>query len=166
VVAEPVARNTAAAIGAAAARFRAEGGDAAFAVMPADHAIEDTAAFRADLERGFGLAEREKVLVTFGIRPNGPDPNFGYIRRGERIADRLHRVGAFTEKPDRARAAAWIATGDYAWNSGIFVWRVATFLGALTAGRPALAAPLVALDASGSDADFERALDRVFPSLE
>jgi mannose-1-phosphate guanylyltransferase len=77
VAGEPVARNTAAAIGAAAAWAVAHGGDPAMAVLPADHLILDEAAFAADFERAFAVAERDRVLLTFGIRPTSPEPGFG-----------------------------------------------------------------------------------------
>lgn len=162
VLGEPVGRNTAAAIGAVAHLI---GEDHAFAVMPADHLIERRDAFAADLERGFAVAEREAVLVTFGIRPLGPETNFGYLRRGAPLGERLFRVAEFCEKPDRARAEEYLRRGAFAWNSGIFVWRAGVFLAALEAGRPAVAealAPLRGVAAGG----FERALERVFPGVE
>ncbi len=166
VVGEPVARNTAAAIGAAAAWFAGRGGDPAFAVLPADHAIDDVEAFRADLDRAFGIAEHDAVLLTFGIKPTTPETGFGYLKRGEALGERLHRVAAFTEKPDRARAARWVASGDYFWNSGIFVWRASTLLNALEASKPEMAAPLRTLSEASDAAAFERGLERVFPALE
>lgn len=164
VMGEPVARNTGPAIGAAAALFAGEAPGASMAVMPADHVIEDLSAFRADLEHAFQVAERDRVLVTFGIRPTGPDTNFGYIRVGTPLAGRLRRVAAFAEKPDRARAEAWVAGGEHLWNSGLFVWRADVLLDALEATRPALAAPLRSL-AGGADG-FERRMESVFPGLE
>jgi mannose-1-phosphate guanylyltransferase len=164
VLAEPLARNTAPAIAAAAGQFVPE--SSAFAVLPADHAIDDVEAFVQDLVLAFETAERDDVLVTFGIRPSNPDTNFGYIRRGARVAERVHRVAQFTEKPDRARAEAWLATGDYAWNSGIFVWRAAPFFDALATGRPALARALRGFSAGGGADAFEARLARVFPDLE
>lgn len=166
VIGEPVGRNTAPAIGAAAVLFSAEHADASFAVLPSDHQIDDVDGFATDLERAFTVAEREPVLLTFGIPAAEPDTNFGYLRRGARVADRLFRVAAFTEKPDAARAAAWLATGEYSWNSGMFVWRARTFLDALEAGRPDLARPLRGLRWEGGDAGFSRALEAVFPGLE
>lgn len=166
VAGEPVMRNTAGAIGAAAAWFSAQGGDPAFAVFPADHAIDDAAAFNADLARAFEVAEREPVLVTFGIRPASPDTNFGYIRCGARVAERLFRVAQFTEKPDRQRAEEWVAGGQHLWNSGIFVWRCSVFMNALAATRPALAAPLARLARPGDERAFEAGLAEVFPGIE
>ena len=162
VLGEPVARNTAAAIGAGAHLI---GGNHAFAVLYADHLIEDAAAFHADLERGFEVAEREEVLVIFGVPPAGPDTNFGYIRRGARVADGLHRVAQFTEKPDLARAQAWVAGGEHLWNAGIFVWRAGVFLKALEVARPALARALAPLRGVPAK-EFEAALGRVFPAAE
>lgn len=166
VVGEPVGRNTAPAIGAAAAWFRSRGGGA-FVVLPSDHLIDDVDAFVADADRACAAAERDRVLLTFGIPATGPDTNFGYIERGEAVAPGLHRVARFTEKPDRARAEQWVAGGRHLWNSGMFVWRPDVFLDALERSRPALAAPLRGLAAAaGEPRGFERALDGVFPGLE
>ena len=166
VIGEPVGRNTAPAIGAAAVLFAAEQADATFAVLPSDHAIDDVDAFAADFERAFAAAEREPVLLTFAIPATAAETNFGYLKRGARVADRLFRVAAFTEKPDAARAEAWLASGDYAWNSGMFAWRARTFLDALEAGRPEIARPLRSMRWEGGDAGFVRALNAVFPGLE
>jgi mannose-1-phosphate guanylyltransferase len=166
VLGEPVARNTAPAIGAAAIWFAAQAEDPVFAVLPADHAIDDVATFRADLSLGLDLAEREPVLVTFAIQPAAPEPSLGYLRRGARTADRVYRVRQFTEKPERAVAARWIGTGEYYWNSGIFAWRCSTLLEGLESARPALARPLRELSAKGSLDDFAAELERVFPGLE
>jgi mannose-1-phosphate guanylyltransferase len=164
VVGEPVMRNTAPAIAAAAAFFE---DDAAFAVLPSDHAIDDEDAFAADMARALGVASRDGVLVTFGIRPTAADTNFGYVRRGVKLAPGLHRVAQFTEKPDLERATAWVASGEYAWNSGMFVWTRHAFMGALAAGRPAIAAALTPLRfAAGQERAFEQALRDVFPALE
>jgi mannose-1-phosphate guanylyltransferase len=166
VLSEPAPRNTAAAIGAAAALFHTHSADPVFAVLPADHAIDDTRGFVADLERAFDLAEREPALITFGIRPAGPETNFGYMLRGERRGEGVYRVARFTEKPDRARAAEWVAGGQHMWNSGVFVWRCSTFFAALGTSRPDLAEPLKKLRWRGSDDDFEGQLDAVFPGLD
>jgi mannose-1-phosphate guanylyltransferase len=164
VVGEPVMRNTAPAIGAASAFFE---DDAPFAVLPSDHAIDDEDAFAADFTRAVDIARRERVLVTFGIPATAPETSFGYVRRGVRLAEGLHRVAQFTEKPDHARAAAWVASGEYVWNSGMFVWTRRTFLDALEAGRPALARALRPLRfKAGEERAFEQALRETFPSLE
>ena len=164
VVGEPVMRNTAPAIAAAAAFFE---DDTPFAVLPSDHAIDDEDAFAADFARAMDLARRDRVLVTFGIKATVPETNFGYVRRGAKLGERLHRVAQFTEKPDLERATAWVASGEYAWNSGMFVWTRRTFLDALEAGRPAIARALRPLRfGPGQEREFEQALRDVFPALE
>jgi len=164
VVGEPVGRNTAPAIAAAAAFFD----DATvFAVLPSDHAIDDGDAFKADFERAFSVAKREPLLVTFGIPPAGAETSFGYLKRGARLADRLYRVAQFTEKPDLARATAWVTSGEYTWNSGMFVWGKRTFMNALAAGRPAIAEQLGALRfRAGEERAFEAAIAERFPAVE
>jgi mannose-1-phosphate guanylyltransferase len=166
VIGEPVGRNTAPAIGAAAVWFAALSPDSSFAVLPSDHAIDHVDDFTADLDRAFGFAEREAALVTFGIPPTGPDTNFGYVKRGQRSGERLYRVAQFTEKPDRATAESYLATGLYSWNSGMFVWRSRVFLDALEASRPALAAPLRALAKDTRGPGFDGHWDEAFPLLE
>ena len=164
VVGEPMGRNTAPAIAAAAAFF---GERDAFVVLPSDHAIDDEAAFTADLDRAFTLAARDAVLVTFGVKPGGPDTNFGYIQRGTKIADRVHRVARFTEKPDLERARQYVASGDYLWNTGIFVWGRHTFMQALAAGRPAIANAFAGLSfAPRATREFEAMLAERFPDVE
>lgn len=165
VLGEPAPRNTAPAIGLAAGLFHATSQEASFAVLPADHAVDDEGAFVADLTRGFKVAEKEAVLVTFGVRPSTPEPNFGYIRPGTQIADRLSRVAAFTEKPERAVAERYVNQG-YLWNTGIFVWRARVFLDALRAARPVLAATLAPLGESMDDAEWERRMTERFPACE
>jgi len=159
VIGEPVGRSTAPAIAAAAALVPR---DATFAVFHADALIDDTDAFAADVARAFELAEREPKIVIVGIRPSRVDPGFGFIHRGDRIAERLNRVAAFKEKPDRATAETWTGTGEYLWNAGMFVWQRAVFMDALAVGRPTLAAVFRDLTA----ADLPRTLAEVFAGVE
>jgi mannose-1-phosphate guanylyltransferase len=161
VLGEPMMRNTAPAIAAAAAAFEA---GMTFAVMPADHAIDDEAAFTADLARAATVAARDGVLVTFGIRPGHAETNFGYIHRGAKLAEGLHRVSQFKEKPDRATAESWFASGEYLWNSGIFVWKKETFFAALSVKHPDIAA-LAGFAWTGGDGAFGPALRPRFEPL-
>lgn len=163
VFGEPVGRNTAPAIAAAATLVEREAPGAAFAVLPADAAIDDRAAFAADLDQALTVAERERVLLTLGVRPTRPETGFGYIQRGARLAERLFRVAAFTEKPSRERVEAFLKDGQYYWNAGIFAWRAEVFLEALSASRPALAAAIRPLAAA---IDFSSGLARVLPDCE
>lgn len=133
IVLEPVARNTAPAIALAA--LAAPDPKAPLLVMPSDHAIDDVPAFMAAVERALPLVE-QGWLITFGIAPDGPETGYGYIKVGETIADGVHAVDRFVEKPDRDRAEAMLATGDHAWNGGIFLFRADMFLGALSVHAP------------------------------
>jgi mannose-1-phosphate guanylyltransferase/mannose-6-phosphate isomerase len=160
---EPMARNTAPAIAAAMAYLPDV---TTWAVLPADHLIDDVDAFARDLGRGFDLAARDPVLVTIGVSPTGPETNFGYIERGARLADGVHRVARFKEKPERALAEQWAADGRHRWNAGIFVWRRSVFMDALEAGRPELARVFRGFAPAGGAAGWTRRLAEVYPAVE
>lgn len=134
VILEPAARNTAPAIALAALALAP---DALMLVMPSDHVIADVAAFRRAIVAAAPLAA-DGWLVTFGIEPDGPETGYGYIERGECIADGLFRVSRFVEKPDLATAQAYVSTGNYSWNAGIFLFRAGAYLDALAAHAPGM----------------------------
>ncbi len=169
VLIEPVGRNTAPCVGLSAAVIARQDPEAVMAVLPADHAIQPVAEFQRALRAGAAAAEQPGAFVTFGITPTWPATGYGYIRRAarERVIEGLEcfRVAGFTEKPDAARAAQFLATGEYLWNSGIFVWRAATVLDAVRAHLPALHAGLQEIMARAGAADFQSAVDRVYPGL-
>jgi len=132
---EPVARNTAAAIGVAALRYRLEGIDPVMVVLPSDHLIQDVPAFQAALAVAIEAAAQGK-LVTFGIEPTMPETGFGYI---EALGDaQVVPVASFREKPDLETAKAFVASGHYYWNSGMFVWKASTILAEIGKTRPRL----------------------------
>jgi mannose-1-phosphate guanylyltransferase/mannose-1-phosphate guanylyltransferase/mannose-6-phosphate isomerase len=135
LILEPVARNTAPAIALAA---HALDPAALMLVMPSDHVIADTAAFRAAIEAAAPLVE-QGWLATFGITPDAPETGYGYIRAGEAIGAGIHKVDRFVEKPDRATAERYLAEGRYAWNGGIFLFRADAFLAAIEHHAPAIA---------------------------
>ena len=135
IIVEPAARNTAAAIALAALRLPA---DAVMLVCPSDHHIADTGAFARAAHAAAALA-REGWLVSFGIEAKSPETGFGYLRRGEPIGEGGYRVARFVEKPDLDTARSFLAEGIYAWNGGIFAFRVADFLAELETHRPAIA---------------------------
>lgn len=144
-IVEPCARNTAAAIALAALRLPE---DAVMLVCPSDHHIADAAAFQAAAHAAAALAA-EGWLVSFGIEAKAPETGFGYLQQGEPIGDLGFRVARFVEKPDLERARQFLAEGGYAWNGGIFAFRVGTFLAELAAHRPAIAAAARAAAAGG-----------------
>jgi mannose-1-phosphate guanylyltransferase len=142
ILAEPEARNTAAAIGLAAVELKhRSGADAVFAVLPSDHYVADLDAFLKTILVAKEVALKG-YLVTVGIRPRYPETGYGYIELGEPINEAsypgVYRVKSFVEKPNMARAAQFLSEGNYLWNSGTFIWRVETFLEALHAYLPSL----------------------------
>lgn len=154
LILEPVGRNTAPAIAAAALALPR---DAIMLVMPSDHVIQDVAAFRAAIAAATPLVE-QGWLATFGITPDGPETGYGYIKRGEMLADGVARVDSFVEKPDRETAEAYLATGKYSWNGGIFLFGAGTYLDALALHAPdMLAAVTKSMEAAAHDGN------RLFP---
>lgn len=127
IVVEPVARNTAPAIAAAAFVALAQDSDAILLVMPSDHAIEDMNSFKAAVKKGEGLAE-EGYLVTFGIEPTAPETGFGYIRKGKGINKEGYVVDQFIEKPSEDLAKSFLESNEYYWNAGIFMFRADRYL--------------------------------------
>jgi mannose-1-phosphate guanylyltransferase/mannose-6-phosphate isomerase len=138
IVLEPIGRNTAPAIALAAhAALAADQGDAQLLVLPADHVIRDLEAFHAAI--GLAVtAAREGALVTFGIVPTAPEIGYGYIRRGQ-AAHGLYRIAEFVEKPALERARGFVASGDYYWNSGMFLFRARRYLEELERHAPDIA---------------------------
>ncbi|MGH8749606.1 MAG: mannose-1-phosphate guanylyltransferase/mannose-6-phosphate isomerase [Burkholderiales bacterium] len=158
VLLEPVGRNTAPAIAAAALWLRAEQPDALLLVLPSDHMILDTSAFHAAVGSARRAAEHG-ALVTFGVRPTTPATGYGYIEAGEPIAEcpGARRIRRFVEKPAAAAARGFIEQGGFFWNSGMFLFGAARFLAELARQRPdMLAAVERALAARTSDLDFVR----------
>jgi mannose-1-phosphate guanylyltransferase / mannose-6-phosphate isomerase len=158
IVLEPVARNTAPAIAVAALLVQRIDPDAILVVMPSDHVIKDEAAFVTAVRRAADVAASGR-LALFGIEPSSPQTGYGYIRRGEPLAGftGAFAVEAFTEKPDRGTAERYIATGEYSWNSGIFVLSARAFLGELERLEPSLlAAAKEALAGAKEDLGFLR----------
>lgn len=144
IILEPMGRNTAPAIALAA--IAAGGGDAPLLVMPSDHVIHDLEAFRAAIDRALPLVE-DGWMVTFGIAPDAPETGYGWIKVGEPLAEGVHRVDRFVEKPPLDAAQAMLASGDHAWNGGIFLFRADRFLDAIGRFVPAM------LDAAQSAMD-------------
>jgi mannose-1-phosphate guanylyltransferase/mannose-6-phosphate isomerase len=139
VLAEPMARNTAPAIALAAAWVRDQhGGDARMVVLPADHHIGERDKFLDTIRQAIDVAA-EDVLVTLGIRPTGPETGYGYIHAGA-VEGASSAVKAFVEKPDFQRATQYLASGDYFWNSGMFIWQADAVLRAIAQHLPEVAA--------------------------
>lgn len=156
LILEPCGRNTAPALTLAALAARDHGRDPVLAVMPADHVIQDEAAFCRAVEKAARLAEGGK-LVTFGIRPTAPETGYGYIKLGAALEDGACLVEQFVEKPDLAKAESYLASGQYLWNGGIFVIKASVWLDKIAACRPDIAAAcLEAFEKRQQDRDFLR----------
>ena len=140
VLAEPMMRNTAAAIGLAAALLAQRDPDAVMMVMPADHVIRPREVFEATFDAAATRAAEAGTLITVGIQPVGPATGYGYIEGGEVVTEvgghPVRKVLSFKEKPDAATAAGFLATGRFFWNSGTFVWKASALMDALEAHLP------------------------------
>jgi len=134
---EPEGKNTAPAVGLAAALMGEEAGADIMAVFPADHYIRDTAAFHQALDQGAALAQAG-FLVTLGIRPTRPVTGYGYLKAGQPLASGGLKAVAFIEKPELSRAKRFLDAGGYYWNSGIFLFRRDVFLENLARHLPDL----------------------------
>jgi len=166
LVLEPMGRNTAPAACVAALRLAASDPDALMLVMPSDHVIGDLAAFHAAIGRA-GAAGRAGHLVSLGIRPERPETGYGYIAAGAPIkgVEGVFAVSRFVEKPDPATAERYVASGEYFWNSGIFLFPAALYLAEIGRLRPdMLAACKAALAGARSETDFIRLDKAAFAS--
>ncbi len=168
IIAEPCARGSATCIGLGAIFIRKKAPDAAMIVLSADHVIAPIDRFIGCVKVAERVAVERKPLVVFGIRPAGPSPEFGYIHRGGRTspgnAAPVYRVAEFKEKPDPATAKAFIDSGEYYWNSGMFVWTVRTILDAIGQYMPALRRALGAMSAAiGTDGQYETFAEQYEP---
>ncbi len=171
VIGEPCGRDTAACIGLGAALMSRHDPEAVMMVMPADHVIEPVQEFRRAVHVAQQLTEEHPgSLVTFGIMPTFPATGYGYIHRAAEIAHRqgiaIYRVAAFREKPSAELAERFVVSGDYYWNSGIFVWKAATILAALRDNQPDLHAAVLRIAEAWGSADRDRILDEEYQALE
>ncbi|MBB3063056.1 mannose-1-phosphate guanylyltransferase/mannose-6-phosphate isomerase [Microbulbifer rhizosphaerae] len=156
ILLEPCARNTAPAIALAALDALAGGEDPLLLVLPADHVVADAVAFRRAAKAAGELAQRGH-LVTFGIVPDCAETGYGYIRRGEDLGGGAWKVAEFVEKPNADTAERYLASGDYSWNSGIFLFRASRYIEELGHYRAdILAACRTAFEKAVRDLDFTR----------
>ena len=136
ILLEPTGRNTAPAIAVAALQARADNTDPLILVMPSDHIIQDIAAFNTAVALARDAAS-DGLLVTFGIVPDRAETGYGYVMAGDLLKPAgVHQVARFVEKPDLETAQAYVASGQYCWNSGMFMFRASVFLEELATHRP------------------------------
>jgi mannose-1-phosphate guanylyltransferase len=171
VIGEPFGRDTAACIGLGAALIASQDPTAVMLVMPADHVIEPAQEFRRAAHVAEQMAEEHPgALITFGIPPTYPATGYGYIHRGPQVTQRqgigVYRVQAFREKPTPDLAERFVVSGEYFWNSGIFVWKAATILNALRENQPRLAAAVQRIAEAWPTAEREAVLRREYEGLQ
>lgn len=170
IIGEPVARNTAPCVAAAAAIMHKIDPDSTMVVLPADHRIENRERFLDVLQGATNIAAETGSLVTIGIKPNRPETGYGYIQYNSdiKVDDGDHTaysVKNFTEKPDLETAKSFLKTGDYVWNSGMFIWKTSSILNAFKLHLPEIYSLMQALIQSEmSDEDIE-AFYRSCPSI-
>ena len=164
IVLEPAGRNTAPAIAIAAIDALAHDSDAVLLVLPADHHIADVGALQSAVTEALSAVD-EGRLITFGLIPNRPETGYGYIRCGKELSGSISELEEFVEKPNAATAEAYLASGDYVWNSGMFMFRADAYCEALATHQPKmLKICREAMAAASTDMDFVRPDPECFAS--
>ena len=166
VMAEPVGRNTAPAIGLAAFLLLRSHPEAVIGLFPSDHVIADETRYRETISRGAEIAAAGENIVVLGIRPTRAETGYGYIEAGGESTGHALRVRRFTEKPDAQRAGEFLAAGNYFWNSGMFLWSAQTLANALCEHLPKTAALLEQIAESYSSRKFGSTLRRLYPKCQ
>lgn len=165
IIAEPVGRNTAPAIGLAAFILERLSPGAVLGMFPADHVIGDEKRFRQTVEQAAKIAATRDNIVVMGIRPTRPETGYGYIEAGEK-RDGVLRVRRFTEKPSLAKAEEFLAAGNYFWNSGMFLWSARTLADALREHLPETAPYLEEIAAAFGTRAFAARFRKLYPRCE
>lgn len=165
ILAEPLGRNTAPAIGLAAFILLRTDPDAVIGMFPSDHVIGDEPQYSRVLQKGVEIAAAGENIVVLGIRPTRAETGYGYIEAGAQ-SDGALRVRRFTEKPDAQRAASFVAAGNYFWNSGMFLWSARTLANALNEHLPKTAAILEKIAATFGTPKFGATFRKLYPTCE
>ena len=166
IVEEPVARNTAPACGLAAFLVEKSNPDAVIGVFPSDHVIGDEPRFLKAIRRGLELAASGDVIVVLGIEPTRAETGYGYIETGDDGPQESLHVRRFTEKPSRNRAEEFVASGNYFWNSGMFLWSARTLAKAVREHLPETAPLLEEIAAAFGTDHFEEVFAELYPQCE
>ena len=166
ILAEPVGRNTAPAIGLAAFILVNTDPNAVLGLFPSDHVIGDEKRYLAALKNGIKIAASGENIVVLGIPPTRAETGYGYIEAGSAFQGGALRVRRFTEKPDAIRAAEFVNAGNYFWNSGMFLWSARTLTGALLQHLPRTASLLQQIAATFETRKFAATFARLYPRCE
>jgi mannose-1-phosphate guanylyltransferase len=173
ILREPAARNTAPACALAAFLLERRSPEAVIGIFPSDHVVTNTPRFGQVIEAAIALAASGPKIVVLGVSPTRAETGYGYIEQGSFVDPdpswmgcaglRARRVKRFTEKPDPARAAEFVTSGNYAWNSGIFIWSARTLAAAIREHCPAIAPHLEKIAAAHGTPEFEAVFAQVYP---
>jgi len=167
IIEEPFGRNTAACIGLASVIIKSKDKDAITIVLPADHIIKDEEKFKEVLENAAKYANESKGLVTIGIQPTRPETGYGYIQIDDKaVSNNIHKVLTFAEKPNYATALRFVESGDFLWNSGMFIWRADVILDEIKNLMPDLYEGLVEIENSLSSTNFKEKLKTIYAQLK
>ena len=166
IVAEPVGRNTAPAIGLAAFILHRRNPNAVLGLFPSDQVIVKDKQFRKDLQTGIAIAAAGDNIVVMGIKPSRPETGYGYIETGSAYQGDVTRVSRFREKPEKAVAEQFLAAGNFFWNSGMFLWSAQTLVNALRRDLPATARLLEKIAATWGTRNFEATLRKLYPKCQ
>jgi mannose-1-phosphate guanylyltransferase len=166
ILAEPVGRNTAPAIGLAAFILRRKNPDAVIGLFPSDHVVTNPVRFREVLGEALEIAAAGENIVVLGIEPSRAETGYGYIEVGSLAAGHARYVRRFTEKPNLERAAEFVRSGNFYWNSGVFLWRAKTLADALNEHLPKTASLLEEIAADYGRRKFGGTFRRLYPKCE
>jgi mannose-1-phosphate guanylyltransferase len=166
IVIEPEPRNTAPAIGLAAFLLERLDPQSIIGMFPADHVIADEKKFHKVVTRATEIASQGENIVVMGIEPSRAETGYGYIETGDKLDSQLVRVTRFTEKPNQQRAEEFLASGNYFWNSGMFIWSTSTLCKALREHFPESTPYLEQIAAAWGTKDFETKFARLYPKCE
>jgi mannose-1-phosphate guanylyltransferase len=167
IVSEPVARNTAPACGLAAFIIERQNPAAVLGVFPSDHVIADEPRFLKALQKGIALAAAGENMVVLGIEPTRPETGYGYIETGDFTSDdSALRVRRFTEKPNQIKAEEFVSSGNYYWNSGMFLWTARTLANAVREHLPETAPMLEKIGSCYGTPEFESCFREFYPKCE
>lgn len=165
ILAEPSARNTAACIGYAAMEICRKYGDGVMIITPADHYIKDVPALTRTFKKALLTAEEQDRLVTIGLKPTFPSTGFGYIRYDASVSGDVKPVIGFREKPDEETAKEYIESGEYAWNSGMFIWKASLILSKLQEYVPDIYRDLSVIGDAMNTPREQQVLHEVYPNI-
>ena len=166
IVPEPIGRNTAPAIGLAAFILRRKDPDAVLGLFPSDHVVANEIRFREVLSEGIEIAASGENIIVLGVEPSRPETGYGYIEAGSLAAGNARHVRRFTEKPNAERAAEFVRSGNFYWNSGMFLWSAKTLTNALNEHLPKTAAVLEKIAGDYGTKKFAATFRRLYRTCE